>query len=64
MGDTYGVLLGRYVKATTELRNRKEFCPVSSKVEHTTDNRETKERYLDWVPRYGGTAETVNCGGL
>ena len=26
--------------------------PVSSKVEHTTDNRETEERYLYWVPVY------------
>ena len=49
-GSTPVGLVGRYVKATTELRNRKEFYPVSSKVEHTTDNRETKERYLDWVP--------------
>ena len=26
--------------------------PVSSKVEHSTDNRETKDRYLDWEPSF------------
>ena len=49
-GGTYGILIGDYDKVTTELRNRKELFPVSSKVEHTTDNRKTEERYLYWEP--------------
>ena len=31
--------------------------PVSSKVEHTTDNRATEEHYLYWVPNTGSLAQ-------
>ena len=50
MGISPDILIGHYEKVTTELRNRKEIHPHSSKVEHSTDNRKTKDRYLVWVP--------------
>ncbi len=31
------------------------FYPHSSKVEHSTDNRATEDRYLDRVPVFGGS---------
>ena len=31
--------------------------PVSSKVEHSTDNRKTEERYLYWVPVLGSVQQ-------
>ena len=35
-----------------------QFCPISSKVEPTTDNRKTLDRYQHWAPSF----ETMRAG--
>ena len=58
-GEPYNALLSQLVEeAALEAaqsqfeseRGHQNSYPVSSKVEHTTDNRKTEERYLYWVP--------------
>ena len=49
-GDGIGIRVGLRNQILGVRVSSEAPYPVSSKVEHTTDNRKTEERYLYWVP--------------